>query len=46
MSIAEILGWVSALLTDWGVMPFIQAGLIILTVISAIVYIRRLGAGS
>lgn len=46
MNVLEILSYVNALLTDWGVMPFIQAGLVLLTVISAIVYIRRLGAGS
>jgi len=46
MSVPQILGYVNGLLTDWGVMPFIQAGLVIMTVISAIVYLRRLGAGS
>jgi len=46
MTVAQILSYVTALLNDWGVMPFIQAGMVILTVISAIVYIRRLSAGS
>jgi len=46
MTVSTILSYVNALLIDWGVMPFIQAGLIVLTVVSAIVYIRRLGTGS
>ena len=46
MSVSQILGYVNALLVEWGVMPFIQAGMVILVVVSAIVYIRRLGTGS
>lgn len=46
MSVSEILGFVNQLLVDWGVMPFIQAGLVIMLVIAAIVYLRRLGTGS
>lgn len=46
LTVSEILSLVNALLVQWGVMPYIQAGLVILTVISAIVYLRRLGAGS
>ena len=46
MSVAQILAYVNALLVDWGVMPFIQASMVILTVVAAIVYIRRLGTGS
>lgn len=46
MSVPEILGMVNALLREWGVMPFITAIMVILTVIVAIVLIRKLGAGS
>ena len=46
MTVGTILSYVNALLIDWGVMPFITAGLVIMTVISAIVYIRRLVTGS
>lgn len=46
MTVIQILTLVNQLLIDWGVMPFLQAGLVILTVISAIVYLRRLGTGS
>jgi hypothetical protein len=46
MTVVQILTLVNQLLNDWGVMPYLQAGLVILTVISAIVYLRRLGTGS
>lgn len=46
LSVIQILSLVNQLLYDWGAMPFLQAGLVILTVISAIVYLRRLGTGS
>lgn len=46
MTVAQILSLVNALLVEWGVMPFLQAGLVILTVIGAIVAFRRLSAGS
>jgi hypothetical protein len=46
LSVVQILTLVNQLLTDWGVMPFLQGGLVILTVVSAIVYLRRLGTGS
>ena len=46
MTVGQILGYVNQMLVDWGVMPFIQAGLVILTVVGAIVYLRRLGVGS
>lgn len=46
MSVQQILAMVNALLVEWGIMPFIQAAMIILVVISAIVYLRRLGTGS
>lgn len=46
MTVAQILAYVNQLLSDWGVVPFIQAGLVLVLVISAIVYIRRLGTGS
>ena len=46
MTVLQILGYVTALLQDWGVMPYIQAGLLLITVIGAIVLIRRLATGS
>ena len=46
MTTMQILTIVNQLLTDWGVMPYLQAGLVIMTVVSAIVYLRRLGTGS
>lgn len=46
MTTIQILAIVNQLLIDWGVMPFIQAILVLLVVISAIVYLRRLGTGS
>lgn len=46
LSVSEILSLVNALLVQWGAMSYIQAGFVILLVISAIVYLRRLGTGS
>jgi hypothetical protein len=46
MSVSQILSLVNALLVEWGVMPYISAGLVLLTVFGAITYIRRLGSGS
>lgn len=46
MSVMQIMSYVNALLQDWGVMPFIQAGLLVLTVVGVVVMIRRLTSGS
>jgi len=46
MTVAQILGYVNQLLTDWGVMPYIQVGLVLLAVMTAIAYLRRIGVGS
>lgn len=45
-SVGEILSYVSALLNDWGVMPFIKTSMLIVTVIGTIVLIRRMAVGS
>lgn len=46
MNVGQILGYVTQLMNDWGIMPFVQAGLVILTVMAAIVMLRRMGVGS
>ena len=37
MSVPEIIGYVTALLQDWGLMPYIQAGMLITVTIAAII---------
>lgn len=46
MTIPQILGYTTQLLTDWGAMPYIQAGLLVMSVVGMIVFIRRLWLGS
>lgn len=46
MTVAEILSYVGALLNDWGVMPFIKAMMIIISVIGTIALIRSLAMRS
>ncbi|MEO5351053.1 MAG: hypothetical protein H7836_15630 [Magnetococcus sp. YQC-3] len=46
LTIGQVLGYVNQLLVDWHIMVFIQAGLLLLVVIGAIVFIRRLWLGS
>lgn len=46
MTVGQILGYVTQLATDWGLMPYIQAGLIVMTVIGTFVALRRLMQGA
>ena len=42
----QILGYVNQLMIDWGVMPFIVAGMVVMTVLGVIVLVRRIWLGS
>lgn len=46
MNEGSILAMVSGLMVQWGWMPYINAGLVLTLVFSAIVGLRRIGQGS
>jgi len=46
MTLGQILGYVTQLAIDWGLMPFIQAGMLITVVVGTFVALRRLMQGS
>lgn len=46
MSVAQVLGYVTAIAQDWGLMPYIQAGILFMVVIGTFVGLRRLFNGS
>lgn len=46
LTVGQILGYVNQMMVDWGVMPYIQALMILLAVIGGIVLVRRLWLGS
>jgi hypothetical protein len=46
MSVGQIIGYVTQLTTDWGLMPFIQAGMLVTVVVGTFVAVRRLMQGS
>jgi hypothetical protein len=46
MDVGQILGYVTAIANDWGIMPYIQAGIMILVAFGAFTALRRLLNGS
>jgi len=46
LTIGQIIGYVTQLTIDWGLMPFIQAGLLVTVVVGTFVAVRRLMQGA
>lgn len=46
MTVGQILGYVTQMANDWGLMPYIQAGLLVTVVVGTFVALRRLMQGA
>jgi hypothetical protein len=46
MTVPQILAYVNQMIIDWGMLPYIQAAMLLLIVVGTIVLIRRLFLGS